>query len=253
MNIKKNDWIGIGASVVLHILLLVLFGAWSLRTPEPEALGYIEVEFGPFSEGRPVQRAAVDEPQAPEQPEVEPQPEQPEPEASPPEVARPVDAPDVAEEISDPERIQQPEAETIAPTQQDNPAEVVRPEPEPEPAPRPLGGGARDGTTGEAEGDAGEGRDEQRAAPIQIIGLNRDVVRRSIPEYVEKVNATIEVRITVNPQGRVIGVVPVRKANAALEREIERVLRNDWRFNPLPADVPQDNQTGRMIFRFRLD
>src|SRR5690606_19222700 len=123
MNIKKNDWIGIGASVVLHILLLVLFGAWSLRTPEPEALGYIEVEFGPFSEGRPVQRAAVDEPQAPEQPEVEPQPEQPEPEASPPEVARPVDAPDVAEEISDPERIQQPEAETIAPTQQDNPAE----------------------------------------------------------------------------------------------------------------------------------
>ncbi len=253
MHIKKNDWIGIGASVGLHLLLLILFGAWSMRTPDPNQLGYIEIDFGPLTEGRPVQRAEVDEPEAPEQPQEEPQPEQPEPEASPPEEARPVDAPDVAEEISDPEQITQPEAETISPTQQDNPAEVERPEPEPEPAPRPLGGGARDGTTGEAEGDQGEGQEAERAAPIQIIGLNRNRLRGPIPEYVEKVNATIEVRITVNPQGRVIGVFPIRRANPALEREIDRVLRSEWRFNPLPADVPQENQTGRMIFRFRLD
>ena len=44
------------ASAVFHILLVLLFLTIS-AAPEPLAAGYLEVEFGDFSQGRPVQRA----------------------------------------------------------------------------------------------------------------------------------------------------------------------------------------------------
>lgn len=248
---KRDDLISMGTSIGLHVLLLILFGLMSLGAQEPEPLGYIEVDFGPIAEGRPVQRAEVDEPEAPEQ-QQQPEREQPEPKAAPPKDAKPVDLPDAPEEVVDEQKVQTPETEKISPLTQNSPAVVNEPEPNPEPAPRPLGG-ARDGTTGAVQGAEGPSQDEQRTAPFQIEGLNRSTLSAPLPPYADKVNADIRVRITVDPQGRIIGVVPVLKANPALERAIEDVLRNQWRFNPLPPNAPRENQIGTVTFRFRLE
>ncbi len=249
---KRDDWYGMGTSLLLHLLLLLAFGILSLGVSEPEPLGYIEVDFGPVAQGRQVQRAVEDQPATQEEPDPEPEPEVEE-EVAPPEEAKPVELPDPPEEIIDEEQVQTPETETIAPVEQNNPAEVVEPEPQPETQPvKPLGGGTTDGDTGEPEGDPGPAEDEQKTAPFQIEGLNRSTVFAPLPGFAELVNADIKVRITVNPQGRVVRIFPIQKGNPALERAVRAALEK-WRFNALPSNAPQVTQTGIVSFRFRVE
>ena len=148
------------------------------------------------------------------------------------------------------EQIQTPETEVIAPAEQNNPAEVEEPEPvlEPEPV-KPLGGGTTDGDTGEPEGDPGPGEDEQKTAPFNIEGLNRSTVYAPLPRNTESANVSIKVRVTVNPQGRVVRIFPVQKGDPSLERAVRDVLLR-WRFNALPSNAPQVAQTGFVTFRF---
>ena len=77
------------------------------------------------------------------------------------------------------------------------PAEVAEPEPQPEvkPAVQPLGGGDTGGTTGENAGTPGPGEDEEKSSPFNIEGLNRSAVYSPLPQYAEKVNAVIKMRI----------------------------------------------------------
>ena len=250
-NFKKSDWYGLGLSVALHVGLIVLFALTTMGASEQVSLGYIEVEMGPFSQGRPVQRAAVQTPE----PSLQPEPERPQLErrAAPPEEAKPVDLPTQTEQILDDEAVTSPETEVISPTTSNEPAEVVDPEPQPERRTvQPLGGGSLTGTLGSAAGDDGSGETEQRTAPYQIEGLdNRRLLSRRDPEYAEKVVADIRYEITVDPRGRIVRTRPVIKANAALEGAIRDALR-DWRFDQLPPNAPQVDQTGYVIFHFRL-
>ncbi|MFQ5571544.1 MAG: energy transducer TonB [Rhodothermales bacterium] len=249
---KKNDWYGLGASLVLHLFLLLAFSVMSMGVVEPELIGYIEVDLGPFTQGQAVRRVVENQPQPVEQPDPEPE-EEIEPEAAPPDEAKPVELPDPPEEIIDEEQLETPEAETISPVEQNNPAEVEDPEPTPEPTPvQPLGGGSTDGSTGNPQGEPGDEEDEQKTAPFQIEGLNRSTVFAPAPVYAEKVNADIKVRITVNPQGRIIRTFPVMKGNPTLEKAVRDALSR-WRFNALPPNAPQENQTGIVTFRFRLE
>ncbi|RMH61084.1 MAG: energy transducer TonB, partial [Bacteroidetes bacterium] len=161
MNLSKNDWIGLGASVGLHLVLLVLFTFMNLGVSDPQPIGYIQVEFGDFAEGQPVRRTPDPRPEVQEVvPDPEPEPvEQPEPQTAPPEEARPVDLPDQPE-VVDEEKITSPETETISPEEQNDPAPVVGPEPKPERPPvQPLGGGDPEGRAGAEQGDDGEGQD----------------------------------------------------------------------------------------------
>ena len=248
---KKNDWIGLGASVALHAVLLFLFTFLTAASPDQQQLGFIEVEFGQFAEGRPVRQSAQESPDASETETTRPQEE--EPEAAPPEEAKPVDLPDQPEEISDPDETATPETESVSPETQNNEADVQDPEPTPESQPvKPLGSGAVDGTAGDQSGDEGEGSDEQKSAPYQIEGLNRDPIRTVLPDYREKVNAEIRMRITVDPRGQVVQRIPLMKGNPALEQAVMDAL-DRWRFNPLPSNVPQESQTGVVTFRFRLE
>ncbi len=254
MNLSKNDWIGLGASVGLHLVLLVLFTFMNLGVSDPQPVGYIQVEFGDFAEGQPVRRTPDPRPEVQEVvPDPEPEPvEQPEPQTAPPEDARPVDLPDQPE-VVDEEKITSPETETISPEEQNDPAPVVGPEPKPERPPvQPLGGGDPEGRAGAEQGDDGEGQDARKTAPFQIEGLDRRPVQTPLPVYREKVNATIRVRITVDPQGRIVGRLPLIKGNPALEQAVMDALQQ-WRFNPLPANAPQENQTGTITFVFRLE
>lgn len=252
---KNDDIYGLGASLLLHLLLLVAFGFMSMAAVEPEPLGFIEVDFGPISEGRPVQRAVEEQPEAEAEPDPEPQEEEPQQEVAPPEEAKPVELPDQPEEIIDEEQVQTPEAETISPVEQNEPAEVNDPEPQPEIKPqetRPLGSTTGD-ATGEATGTPGEGEDEQKTAPFDIRGLeNRSLVNRVLPAYTDKVNATIRMRITVDPSGRVVNIFPVQKGTPALDRAVQQALRR-WRFNALAANTQRVNQTGVVTFRFVVE
>ncbi len=249
---KDNDWYGMGASVLLHLLLLLAFGLMNLGVTEPEPIGYVEIDFGPIAEGRPVQRAVEDRPETPEPKKPEPKP-QPDEKAAPPKEAKPVNLARQPKEIQDEEKVQTPETDKISPVTQNNPAEVEQPEPKPRPTPpKPLGGGATDGDTGETQGKPGTGQQEQKTAPFQIEGLNRSTVYAPLPTYAEKVNVDIKVRITVDPQGRITQVFPLLKGNPSLEKAVQEALQL-WRFNALPRNAPQESQTGTITFRFRLE
>ncbi len=251
---RKDDMYGLGASLALHLLLILAFGLMGMTASEPEPLGFIEVDFGPIAEGRPVQRAAEDRPEVEAEPEPEPVEEEPQEEVAPPEEAKPVELPDQPEEIIDEEQVQAPEAETISPTVQNEPAEANEPEPREEVKPletQPLGGDTG-GTTGDTEGTPGPGNSEQKTAPYDNIeGLeNRRFLGGAKPAYTDLVNATIRMRITVGPSGRIIRSSPVRKGNPALERAIQEAFRS-WRFNTLASNAP--NQNGIVTFRFRVE
>ncbi len=249
---QKNDYIGLGVSIGLHVLLFVLFGLTSLGTTQQDPIGFIEVDFGAFSEGRPVQKSPEAEKA---EPELDPQPEEVKDTTDPtaPDVAKPVDLPN-QQQLDDPDQIVNSEEEAIAPEQQNNPDTDVEDEIQPEAKPvRPLGSGAqKGGDAGDATGDQGSGDSERRTAPFDIEGLNRTPVNAPIPVYSEKVNAIIKVRITVDPTGRITTRIPLIKGNPALEQSVLETLR-DWRFNPLPPNAPRENQTGVVTFRFKLE
>lgn len=248
---KKNDWIGLGASIGLHGLLILIFAFISGASPTLDSLGYIEVDFGPIAEGRDVQRSVEERTQPEETPsEREPQPR---PTSAPPEEAKPVDLPTQQEPVRDEDQVENNESEEIAPEQprqeDDRREEETNVEATPE---SPPGTGARDGDTGAETGQQGEGNEEEESAPYQIEGLNRSAVFAPLPAYTEKVNAVIKVRITVDPQGRIVQRYPLVKANPALEQSIMQTLER-WRFDPLPTNVPRENQTGTVTFSFRLE
>ncbi len=248
----KNDWIGLSVSIAAHALLLFLMTFLTAATPEMEQLGFVEVELGPFAEGRPVQQAPIENPEAADERPTE-ELEEPQPEvAAPPEEARPVDLPDQPEEIVDEDVVASPDAETISPERQNNPEDVREEEDDASQPIRPLGSGATDGDVGAEGGEDGDGAEEELSAPFQIEGLDRNALVSPLPTYREKVNATIRVQITVNPQGRIVQRLPLLKGNPALEQSVMDALAR-WRFNPLPPNAPQEAQTGVVTFHFRLE
>jgi len=253
---KRSDWVGMVTSIFVHALLVLGFASLTAATPEPLTLGYIAVDFGPFAEGRPVQRAEVNTPETTGPEESAEEQEEQTAEEQQPEEARPVDLPDQDIDVPDEEQIEAPQTETIAPETRDDQESVEeeeQPEEEEEARPvRPLGSGAEDGAAGAADGDDGEGTDAEESAPFQIEGLNRIPTFTPTPVYAEKVNAVIRIRITVDPRGRIVSRFPLQKGNPALEQAVMAALQR-WNFNPLPPNAPQENQIGTVTFQFRLE
>lgn len=234
----RSDLIGLGTSLALHLLLAVWFGMVTASQPQTRSFGYVEVEFGSLSPGQPVKavdeasQSATPEPEPPSEPTRSEQEADPKPE----EQTEPVELPD------------QEQTEPVPPTEE----ESVPPEPQPEPEPEQGADEQRaSDAEGKAEGDAGTGTTEQKSAPYSIEGLDRDPVFAPVPPYNEQVNARIRVRITVDPQGRIVRRIPLMKGNPELERAVLNTLQQ-WKFNPLPEGAPQENQTGIITFTFRL-
>ena len=240
---KKNEWIGLGASVGLHAGVLFLFAFLTVAQADSRQMGFVEVDFGPYSESRPSEQV-----EAPEEPEDTP--EEPPPA---PEDARQVDLPDQPQRIPDEEQVSAPEVEEVSPEQQDSEEAAEEPDPQDETPPiRPLGSAAPSEAGETRPDETGAGLDDETAAPFQIEGLNRDPAYAPLPAYRTQVNATIRVRITVDPQGRVVQRLLLLKGDADLEKAAMDALQQ-WRFNPLPSNAPQELQTGTVTFRFRLE
>lgn len=238
----RTDWIGLSASILFHVVLALL-ATWITATkPPPQQLGYVEVEFGEFSAGQPVDATeTIEEEAAPEAEEKTPEPEtEPEEAAEEPQT----------EQVDLPEEEQESE-ETIPP------AEEEEAEP-PEAEPQPERDQAADQQEPSAEpgqnetGDPGEGATEEASAPYNIEGLDRDPEFAPLPAYAEQVNARIRVQITVNPEGRIVKRIPLIKGNPKLEAAVMDALQR-WRFNALPPGAPQESQTGTITFTFRLE
>ena len=236
---SRSDWIGFATTVILHGGLALLFAFLTASRPRPAQLGYVEVEFGEFSPGQPVEATEqVEKTTTPE-----PQEEAPEPEAESDETAEepesePVNLP---EEEQSEESVPPTEEETTVPEAEAQP-ETEQQADQQEPSEEP----------GDESGDPGSGSQEEAAAPYDIEGLDRDPERAPLPQYAEKVNARIRVRITVNPDGRIVRRVPLLKGNPELEAAVMDALQQ-WRFNALPPGAPQENQTGTITFTFRLE
>jgi len=249
---KKNDWYGLSISLAVHLLLIVVFSVMTMAATDPQPIGFIEVDLGTMAEGRSVKRAVKPTPAKEKQPEKPVEEEKPAP--APPKETRPVDLPDQPNNVVDEEKLPNPEEEAIAPDKKERPDDVKKQE-EPEPKPeaiKPLGGGDTEGSGSEGTGAEGEGVDKTKASPFQIEGLNRVPVNTTLPVYAAQVNAIIKVRITVDPQGRVVRRIPLIKGNPALEQAVMDALQR-WRFNALPPNAPQENQTGTISFRFQLE
>ena len=128
--LKKNDWVGLGTSVGVHLILVLIMSLMVVAATDEIPVGFIEVEFGQFSEGRPTVRTPKSVIQQPEPP-VEAEPDEIEkPAVAPPEVVRPVDLPDVVLDISDDEIIEATDAETIQPEEIQAQEEIVDEVPE---------------------------------------------------------------------------------------------------------------------------
>ena len=246
----KSERNGILGSFVIHALLVLAFYFVEAK-PEPvEQFGYIQVEFGEFAEGRPVKSVpeSVPEPTpAPEEPEVEEAAEEVEPLDS-----KPVDLPD-AEPLPQEPEIESPDTETeaIIPEEtEDQPAEEDKQE---RPAEvKPLGSGETESDSGAESGDDGTGSDAEQASPVFIEGLERDLIERTLPSNLARINADIKVRISVDPEGNVKQAVIIQKANPQLELQVLINVRK-WKFNKLPPNAPQELQVGDVTFRFRVD
>lgn len=237
----RDDWTGLGTSLALHALALVLLAFAVAAEEPPEPLGLIAVEFGPFEMARPAARAETPRP-APTAPQPATEPQQPAPKPQPRE-AEPVNLPKPPPAPS-PERQPPPEREAVAQPES-------RPEQATEPAPERAEGGSpqgQAGTTAEA-GDTGTGT--SRRAPYSIEGLNRTPLRLPLPGNPGAAGTAV-LNVCVAPDGQVSRLWPARRSgDPRLDDAAQRAL-NGWRFNALPPAAPQEEQCGLITFHFTL-
>lgn len=81
---------------------------------------------------------------------------------------------------------------------------------------------------------------------------SRKIIERPQPPQVKvKMEAEIELMVWVLPNGTVDRAVPSIRGDAELERIAIQYLKQ-WRFEPLPKDQPQVEQSGTVPIKFKL-
>lgn len=247
MRMKRDDWKGLGTSVVIHALLLFFF-AIIAAAPRPQPLGMIEVEFGPVEFAQPAARAETRQP-APTrtEPERRPQPQPPAPQPQPRRTER-VDVP-VTRDTPAEDQVQPPRPDPAPP----------RPESQARPQEQTAATADQDRTAGNPEGATGTTSDTgqpgdatARRAPFNIEGLNRTPQVFPLPGN-PGARGTSVIDICVGPSGNVSSARPGRRTGTpALDNAALQAVRQ-WRFNALPPAAPQVEQCGRVIFTFTLN
>lgn len=271
ISIPREKQFGTFFTVLFHTLLVLFAIYYTINTNQERRASFIEVELGQFETGTLAEysqernQEVATRPDPSETPVEEPTPETPEPEEAQPEpseeTTKPVDLPDQQEEITDPEEIKTPDTEKIDPKPKstEEPKEEVKVPPETRKEETVQEGakesGDEKGLTGDVNADQGTGTDQNKAAPYELKwegNIERAPQVQPLPDYTAEVEAVITVKFQVKPNGAVGRIIPLKKMNAELEKEVFRTLRN-WRFSQLPSGVPQQTQWGIITFRFVLD
>lgn len=267
LNLTKDDKLGLGVSLGVNIALLIFSLLFTINSGQQLRPSYIEVEFGEFSTGKLAEYAQVkneevaQRPNPSEIPPEQPSEQVPEPEEVPKvtvnEDTKAADLPDQLEEVIE-EIVRTPITEKIDPARQeaDNQVEKVEIPPMAAAAETVQEGaeesGDVDGARGDLTADQGIGTDDNKTSPYELKwegDLDRSPMRQRLPQNTANTEAVISVRFEVRPDGTVGQIIPVRKMNPELEREVISTLRT-WRFSRLPSSAPQQPQWGTITFRF---
>lgn len=269
-NFTSHDRFALRVTLGVNAVLLIISLLYTFDMNSNVRPSYIEVEFGEYQTGQLAEYSEVQNEEVAQRPnpsETEPEEpveEVPEPEDTPQqetqEETKPVDLADQLEEI-DAEEVNTPETEEIDPTQEDT-------EPQEEEVEIPPiaqenetvtegaeESGDEDGARGEINSDQGIGNDEDKTSPYELKwegDLDRAPMVQPLPENTSNSEAVISVRFEVRPDGTVGRIIPLRKMNPELEREVMSTLKN-WRFSRLPGGAPQQTQWGTITFRFVFD
>ncbi|WP_069131627.1 energy transducer TonB family protein [Rhodohalobacter halophilus] len=268
---NKEDRFGLAVTGAIHFVLLLIAILYTINMDHDNRPAYIEVTLGEFRSGTLAEQAEVQEEQVATRPNpAEVEPEVPDPEVTQPvetpqqpeeEVTKPVELPEQQEEIVSDEVVETPETEIVDPENVEVTEEVEVEEVPPvaEEAEEIQEGvetsGDERGTTGDVNVDQGTGNNPDRSAPYELQwegDLERSPMVQPLPSNQTNEEAVITVRFEVHPDGSLGRVIPLRKMNPELEREVMRTLRS-WRFSRLPSGVPQEPQWGTITFRFVLD
>jgi len=269
-DIDEEDRFALMVTAGIHVVLLIIFLLYTFSINQNVRPSFIEVEFGEFQAGTIAEQAEVQNEQVATRPDPsEIEPEEPEPERPDPveqqqetteETVKPVDAPDQMEEIEE-EPIETPETDKIEPEQQtdtEQQEEVTIPPKTQQDETQQEGAetsGDEEGNTGELNADQGTGNETEKSAPYELNwdgDLERDPTFQPLPENTSDTEATITIRFEVRPDGTIGRLIPLKKMNPELEREVMRTLRS-WRFSKLPSRAPQQVQRGTITFRFVLE
>lgn len=268
--IKDENRFGAAVTGGIHLLLIIIALLYTIDFNQDNRSAYIEVTLGEYRSGTVAERAEVRQ----EQVATRPNPSEIQPDRPVPEQPRPIETPQrVTEETTKPveltkqeeeveaEVIRTPETEVVDPQNKqtsETVEEIVIPpktaEDEKVQEGAETSGDVR-GTQGNLNAEQGLGTDEDLSSPynLQWEGeLDRAPMIQPLPENVANTEAVISVRFEVNPDGSLGRIIPLRKMNPELEREVMSTLRS-WRFSRLPAGAPQESQWGIITFRFVFD
>lgn len=273
---KKNIYddeerFGITITGILHLILIIIALLYTVHFNTLNRSAFMEITLGEFRSGTIAQRAETQRQQVATRPNPAPvQPVEPDPTITRPvetpqrpveETTKPVNLPDEVEQIVSDEIVQTPETDLIDPNVVEITEDVIEEvaPPRTQQADQVQEGVAESGDVRGARGapnvDQGLGHDPDRSAPydLQWEGeLNRNPMVQPLPSNRTNEEAVITIRFEVHPDGSLGRVIPLRKMNPELEREVMRTLRS-WRFSRLPSGVPQEPQWGTITFRFVLD
>lgn len=269
-HIDDEDRFGLAITAAIHIVILIIALLYTFESNMNRA-AFMEVTLGEFRSGMLAQQSEVQNEQVATRPnpsEVEPEevdPEITEPVETPQnpveETSKPVDLPDQEEEIPEEETVETPDTDVINPEVEEETEEVeevvVPPQTQEdeEIAEGVEDSGDEEGAAGDPNVDQGPGNTPDKSAPydLQWEGeLNRSPMVQPLPENQTNEEAVITIRFEVHPDGSLGRVIPLKKMNPELEREVMRTLRS-WRFSRLPSGAPQEPQWGTITFRFVLE
>lgn len=245
------------ATLAVHLVLGVIAFLLSFDSEKSLRPSFIEVTLGEYETGSTVARSALD--RRSESPVPLPVQEQLERTEAP--VEKPVELSRQREPIASDEVIQTPVSDKLDPTSQ---PESTQPEVRVTPVStaqedtrgqEEASGGNPTGTEGRMDAVQGTGNDDELSSPYNLRwdgALGRDPQIQPLPVNMTNVEAIITFRFEVYPDGSIGRVLPLKKVNPELEREVMRTLRG-WRFSRLPGTVPQEPQWGTITFRFVVE
>ena len=263
----EDDRFALKVTLGVNAILLIFSLIYTFDMNANVRPSYIEVEFGEFRTGQLAEYSEVQNEEVAQRPNPsEVEPDEPVEEVTEPEVTpqttteedtKPVDLPDQVEDVVE-EEVRTPDTDKIDPTQQETePQEEEVEVPPVAQENEDITEGADesgdvDGAIGDMQSDQGIGNDEEKSSPYELSWegeIDRSPMVQPLPENSTNSEAVISVRFEVRPDGTVGRIIPLRKMNPELEREVMSTLRS-WRFSRLPGGVPQQTQWGTLTFRF---
>lgn len=268
--LNNDDRFALSVTGGVHLALLIIFLIYTFSIEKNVRPSFIEVEFGEFRSGTPAEFAEEKAEQVATRPDPsETQPEEPVPDKPDPveeqkatteETVKPVDAPDQEEPVEE-EELETPDTDKVDPqeeTSTEQEEEITVPPKTQKDEVQQEGAetsGDREGVTGQVDADQGTGNENEKSAPYELKwegDIERSPLVQPMPDNTFDEEATLTIRFEVRPDGSIGRIIPLKKMNPELEREVMRTLRS-WRFSRLPSGVPQQSQWGTITFRFVLE